>query len=134
MSQSFVIMSQFWDYNDEYSFTVGDGAGSPVAVFVDKAQADVECEKLELASWRLNLQGESIGGWMWGSYKEMGGNDEDEAKAKIRAAFPNDYEPDDDIDLNDFMVPSELTDEQINVLREVFSWLYFNHVVVVESY
>jgi hypothetical protein len=134
MNQSFVIMAPYWDYNDEYSYTVGEGSGSPVAVFADRAQADAECERLELAAWRMNLQGESIGGWMWDSYGYMVGGDEDEAKAKLRAAFPDDYEPDEDIDLDDFMVPSKLTDAQVNVLRDVFSWIYFNHVVVVESH
>jgi len=134
MSQSYVIMAPYWDYNDEYSYTVGEGAGSPVAVFTNREAADKRCEELEIEAWRSNLAGESIGAWMYDSYKEMGQLSEEEAIEKLKAAFPpEDGEDDVEIDVDDFVVPADVTDEQIGVLREVFGWLYFNHVVEVES-
>jgi hypothetical protein len=57
---------------------------------------------------------------------------EDEAQEKLKAAFPDEDGDDVEIDLDDFVVPSDVTDEQIAVLREVFSWIYFNHVVEVD--
>lgn len=129
MSQSYVIMAPYWDYND-----VGNDAGSPVAVFTNREAADKHCEELEIEAWRLNLAGESIGGWMWGSYKEMASSlEETEATLKLKAAFPDEDGEDCEIDVDDFVVPADVTDEQIGVLREVFGWLYFNHVVEVES-
>lgn len=132
MNKSYVIMAPFWDYNDEYSYTVGEGAGSPVASFTNREAADERCEELEIEAWRLNLASESIGGWMWGSYKEMHALSEDEATAKLKAAFHDEDGEDFEIDLDDFVVPTDVTDEQIKVLREVFSWIYFNHVVEVD--
>jgi hypothetical protein len=41
-------MAPYWDYNDEYSYTVGEGAGSPVAVFTNREAADKRCEELEI--------------------------------------------------------------------------------------
>jgi hypothetical protein len=71
---------------------------------------------------------------MYDSYKEMGQLSEEEAIEKLKAAFPpEDGEDDVEIDVDDFVVPADVTDEQIGVLREVFGWLYFNHVVEVES-
>lgn len=133
MNKSYLIMAPYWDYNDEYSFTVGDGAGSPVAVFANREDANKRCEELEIEAWRANLAGESIGGWMWDSYKEMGALSEEEATEKLKAAFPDEDGEEFDIDLDDFVVPADVTDEQIGVLREVFSWIYFNHVTEVES-
>lgn len=133
MSKSYVIMAPFWDYNDEYSYTVGEGAGSPVASFTNREAAEKRCEELEIEAWRLNLAGESIGGWMWGLYTAMGASlDEDEAQEKLKAAFPDEDGEDCQIDLDDFVVPTDVTDEQIKVLREVFDWIYFNHVVEVD--
>lgn len=134
MSKSYIIMAPYWDYNDEYSYTVGEGAGSPVAAFTNREAADKRCEELELEAWRTNLAGESIGAWMYDSYKDMGHMDETEAIEKLKAAFPPEDEDEAvEIDLDDFVVPSDVTDEQIRVLRDVFGWLYFNHVVEVES-
>lgn len=132
MNKSYVIMAPYWDYNDEYSYTVGEGAGSPVASFTNREAADKRCEELEIEAWRLNLAGESIGGWMWDSYKDMSALPEDEAQEKLKAAFPDEDGEDVEIDLDDFVVPSDVTNEQIKVLREVFGWIYFAHVVEVD--
>ena len=125
-------MAPFWDYNDEYSYTVGYGAGRPVASFTSREAADKRCEELEIEAWRLNLAGDSSGRWMCDSYKYMASLSEDEAAAKLKATFPDEDGEDYEIDLDDFVVPTDVTNEQIKVLREVFDWIYFNHVVEVE--
>lgn len=132
MNLSYVIMAPYWDYNDEYSYTVGDSSGSPVATYTNRDDAEKRCEELEVEAWRFNLSGESISRWKWDSYSEIGGVlPEHEAITKLKAAFPDEDGEDYEIDLDDFNVPSDITDEQIGVLREVFSWIYFNHVVEV---
>lgn len=120
-----------WDYNDEYSYTHDGEPGSPVAVFMDRAAAEDRCEELELSAWRGSIAGQNIGEWMYDTYASMQGEDDatEIATAKLRAVFPD---LDDDFDIDEFKVPKVLTDEQIQVLRDVFSHIYFNHVQEVD--
>lgn len=129
MSKLYLVMAPFWASNGEYRYTAG---GSPVAAFTSREAADERCEAREINAWRFNMYGESIGEWIQGSYKNMGTLPEDEATAMLKAAFPNEDGEDYEIDLDNFVFPTEVTDEQIKVLREVFCWIYFNHVVKVD--
>lgn len=129
MNKLYLIMAPFWDYKGEYRYTAG---GSPVISFTSREDADKRCEELENFAWRFNLGGESIGEWMWDSYKHIGALSEDEATAMLKAAFPNEDGEDYEIDLDNFVVPTDVTDEQIKVLREVFACIYFYHVVKVD--
>lgn len=132
MNKSYVIMVPYWDYNDEYNVTI-DGAGIPVGAFTNRDVADKRCEEYEIRDWRSNLAGESISEWMYDSYSAMTSMSKEEAIKKLKSSFPEDFEEDDEIDLDDFVVPSNVTDEQIKVLREVFGWIRFNYVVEVQS-
>lgn len=127
MQKTYVIMAPFWDYNDEY-FINNEGSGLPVAVFNDKKNADTACTEMELKAWRENLCGEEVSSYMYDSYAAMVGFEaENVARAKLAKAFP-DENIDIDFDLGDFIVPKEVTDEQIMVLREVYNFICFNRV------
>lgn len=108
------------EYNDEI-YQLQD-SGSPVEVFTDKAEAEKECMRRQIE----RMRGLEVGSYAY-DLEDICKLSAEEVNAKLPFCnFPGDED-----DFNCWTIPSDLTDEQMEKVCEVFGSLQFFTVVGV---
>lgn len=85
MNTVYVLMEEGWDYNDEIYFqSDGGGAGYPKAFYLSQEEADKECSRLNVKSFRELWESGEIREYCYGMDELLPYDDrKDKAKKKL---------------------------------------------------
>lgn len=130
MKIKYLIMSPSWEYNDEYNYKLGDDIGTPMMLCNNEKEANALCEQYEIKWWQDYMSDKNIGGWMshGESYESLTGLMECQAISMLSKVFTFGNP----IKLLDWVLPRNLTVEQVKVLKEVYPSIYFYFVTEVK--
>jgi hypothetical protein len=103
----FIVVADNYDYNDEYFYLEG---GSEVAAsnsyFTDRAEAEEAARKLNIE--HLQEYADRLYDWCYdGDLSSISSLESEELAAKLQEIFPNE-----EIDVDELVLPSDMTDEQ----------------------